>query len=86
MSSDPYASALSTTDNEMFYNMHERQSSHDSSGEEEEESEENIFRNEKIMFARFLNKQEIRLNMKMSENIEGPKVIIVKLIDPFYNK
>lgn len=78
-SMDPFASAISSfsPDNEMFYtqssSLIESQTieRHD---EDSDEEDEEIIRSEMILMGCVNNRQEIRINMKLAENIEGPKV------------
>lgn len=87
ISNDPYLSAISSfsPDNEMFYNESSSLNDDDESDDEsdadedkddESDSEDNIYRNEMVMIGRLNSRQEIRINMKMAENIEGPKVTL----------
>lgn len=84
-SADPYLSAISSfsPDNEMFYNESGSTKNENEESEEEEEEDEdsddegdNIYRSEMVMLGRLMNRQEIRINMKLAENIEGPKVAL----------
>jgi hypothetical protein len=70
-STSSYMSALSN-DNEMFYSDIETAKSEDS--DESENEFECVYRSEMVLLGRVMNKQEIRINMKLAENIEGPKV------------
>lgn len=78
MTTDPYLSALSsfTTDNEMFYNESGsiKNENEETESDESEDEEDVIYRSEMIMMGQLMNRQEIRLNMKLAENIDGPKV------------
>lgn len=75
---DPYLSAISSfsADNEMFYSesgtITNESEEHES--DESDDENDNIYRSEMIMIGRLMNRQEIRINMKLAENIEGPKV------------
>jgi autophagy-related protein 2 len=71
LTSDPYMSALSS-DNEMFYS--ETIKSRESESEESEDEADNIYRSEMVMIGRVMNRQELRINMKLADNIDGPKV------------
>lgn len=78
MTTDPYLSALSnfTTDNEMFYNESGsvKNENEETESDESDDEEDVIYRSEMVMIGQLMNRQEIRLNMKLAENIEGPKV------------
>lgn len=80
ISSDPYLSAISsfTTDNEMFYNESGSVKNENEENESEDSDEEtdNVYRSEMLMIGRLMNRQEIRINMKLAENIDGPKVAL----------
>lgn len=80
MSSDAYLSAISsfTPDNEMFYNESGSVKNENEENESEGEDEEvdNVYRSEMVMMGRLMNRQEIRINMKQAENVEGPKVTL----------
>lgn len=80
ISSDPYLSAISSfaPDNEMFYNESgsTKNENEESESEESEDEGDNIHRSEMVMIGRLMNRQEIRINMKLAENIEGPKVAL----------
>lgn len=78
ISTDPYLSAISSfsPDNEMFYNDSGtvKNDNEDNESDESDDESDNIYRSEMIMIGRLTNRQEIRINMKLAENIEGPKV------------
>lgn len=78
MTTDPYLSALSsfTTDNEMFYNESGSIKNENEENETDESDGEDdvIYRSDMVMIGQLMNRQEIHLNMKLAENIEGPKV------------
>lgn len=85
ISNDPYLSAISSfsPDNEMFYSEsgtanseNESDDSEDDDDDNEDGDIDNIIRSEKVMIGRIESRQEIRINMKMTENIEGPKVTL----------
>lgn len=78
-------------DNEMFYNEsgssssargNDDESNASDSGDREDEDDEsecdddNVYRNDMVMIGRLNSRQEIRVNMKMTENIDGPKVTL----------
>lgn len=77
---DPFASAISSfsPDNEMFYSQsaltdNESKSRELDDSDDDEEGEE-IYRSEMILMGCMNSRQEIRINMKLAENIDGPKV------------
>lgn len=78
---DPFASAISSfsPDNEMFYTQSSRliesqtKERHNDESDDED-NEEIINRSEMILMGCLNGRQEIRINMKLAENIEGPKV------------
>ncbi|KAL7049279.1 hypothetical protein ACKWTF_003650 [Chironomus riparius] len=79
---DPFASAISSfsPDNEMFYSqsaLSDGESNNKQNRElddsDDEEGDE-IYRSEMILMGVMNNRQEIRINMKLAENIDGPKV------------
>jgi hypothetical protein len=72
--SDPYMSAISS-DNEMFYSESGATKGDESESEENEDDATVVCRSEMLMFGKIMNRQEIRINMKLAENVEsGPKV------------
>lgn len=79
---DPFVSAISSfsPDNEMFYtqssSLIESQMKENESegGDSDDEEEETIYRNEMVLMGSINNRQEIRINMKLNEHIDGPKV------------
>jgi hypothetical protein len=71
--SDPYMSAISS-DNEMFYSESGATKGDESESEESEDDATVVCRSEMLMIAKIMNRQEIRINMKLAENVEGPKV------------
>lgn len=80
ISSDPYLSAISsfTADNEMFYSESGsiKNESEENEDEESDDEDDNVYRSEMVMIGRLMNRQELRINMKLAENIEGPKVAL----------
>lgn len=69
-----YLSACSS-DNEMFYSDSGTAKNRESESEDSEDEEpDNLHRSEMVMIGRVMNRQEIRINMKLAENVEGPKV------------
>ena len=80
ISTDPYLSAISSfsPDNEMFYSESGSIKNENDGNETEESDDEddNVYRSEMVMIGRLMNRQELRINMKMAENIEGPKVAL----------
>lgn len=81
MSSEPYLSAMSSfnTENEMFYNESgsvKNENEDTESCDESDDEEDNVYRSEMVMVGRLMNRQEIRINMKLVENIDGPKVTL----------
>jgi len=84
-SCDPFMSAISeslTTDDETFYTESSTITNDDEDRDEDSETEsggddgegEFIYRSGMVMMGQLLGRQEIRINMKMNENIDGPKV------------
>lgn len=77
---DPFASAISSfsPDNEMFYTQSsaliESQTKDRLDDDDSDEEDEEIIRSEMILMGCLNSRQEIRINMKLAENIEGPKV------------
>lgn len=76
---DPFASAISSfsPDNQMFYTQNSALIESQLKDEDEDcddEDEQEIYRNEMILMGCMNSRQEIRINMKLAENIEGPKV------------
>lgn len=78
ISTDPYLSAISSfaPDNEMFYSESGtiKNESDEQESDESDDECDNVYRSEMVMIGRLMNRQEIRINMKLAENIEGPKV------------
>lgn len=59
----------------MFYS--ESQSiRNDNESDESDNESDNVYRSEMIMIGRLMNRHEIRINMKLAENIEGSKVAL----------
>ncbi|CAO1344881.1 unnamed protein product [Diamesa serratosioi] len=81
-STDPYLSA--TSDNEMFLSDIVDDTEDDKKPEEADDvsETERCHRNGMVMMGRLLNKQEIRINMKLAENVEGPKVELQMSLGP----
>jgi autophagy-related protein 2 len=52
----------------------ENEEMYEDTRDDKDGEETNVYRNKRVMFGRMPNRQEIRLNMKLSEYIEGPKV------------
>lgn len=71
--SDPYMSAISS-DNEMFYSESGASKGEESESEDSDEDTTIVHRSKMIMIGKIMNRQEIRINMKLAENVEGPKV------------
>lgn len=83
---DPFASTISSfsPDNEMFYTQNSALIDSQKVGDEndgdgaensdDDDDEQEIYRNEMILMGCMKNRQEIRINMKLAENIDGPKV------------
>lgn len=81
MSSDAYLSAMSSfsPENETFYNESssiQNEASETESCDDSDEEAENIHRSEMVMIGRLMTRQEIRVNMKLAENVDGPKVTL----------
>lgn len=76
---DPFASTISSfsPDNEMFYSQsasdHYNEPKSKESDDSDDEGEE-IYRSEMVLMGSIQNRQEIRINMKLAEQINGPKV------------
>ena len=81
-STDPYLSANS--DNEMFQSDIGEDTEDDKKPDESEDVSESdrCHRNGMVMMGRLLNKQEIRINMKLAENVDGPKVQLQMSLGP----
>lgn len=62
----------------MFYNESGtvKNENEDNESEESDDEGDNIYRSEMVMIGRLMNRQEIRINMKLADNIEGPKVAL----------
>lgn len=71
--SDPYMSAISS-DNDMFYGESGAPKGEESESEESEDDATVVHRSEMLMIGKIMNRQEVRINMKLAENVEGPKV------------
>lgn len=82
---DPFLSTISSlpNDNEMFYSdVRTNETDGDESDAGSDDEDEIIYRNEMVMFGQLLSRQEIRVNMKLVEHIEGPKVSLQMTICP----
>lgn len=81
-STDPYLSA--TSNNEMYLSDIVDDTEDDKKPEEADDVSEadKCHRNKMVMMGRLLNKQEIRINMKLAENVEGPKVELQMSLGP----
>lgn len=66
-------SAISN-DNEMFYNESGASKGEESESDESEDDMTIVYRSEMLLIGTIMNRQEIRINMKLAENVEGPKV------------
>lgn len=79
-STDPYLSANS----EMFHSDIGEDIEDDKKLDEGDDVSENgrCHRNGMVMMGRLLNKQEIRINMKLAENVDGPKVQLQMSLGP----
>lgn len=75
-SNDAYLSAMSSfsPENEMFYNESGSIKNDNDSCDESDDEVDNVYRSEMVLIGSLMNRQEIRINMKLAENIEGPKV------------
>ncbi len=76
---DPFASAISSfsPDNETFYSQNSSLIESQTKENDEEcsdEEEDEIIRSKMVLMGCLNSRQEIRINMKLAENIEGPKV------------
>lgn len=81
-STDTYLSANS--DNEMFQSDIGEDTEEDKKPDESDDVSESdrCHRNGMVMMGRLLNKQEIRINMKLAENVDGPKVQLQMSLGP----
>lgn len=84
MKNEQFYSTMSLPDNEPFYssntasntanqNLKSPHSDHENS-EYKDDSDHEVFASEQIAIAKLLNRQDIRIKMKQSDHIPGPKV------------
>lgn len=62
----------------MFYSESRsiRNENEENESDESDDESDNIYRSDMVMIGRLMNRHEIRINMKLAENIEGPKVAL----------